>query len=328
MSFSSDEILIFATQIAFALSQPWGKNWTPREIDGCFYNHYLNPKIQEALRNIRRRHLGQEGPPWPGRFDSQDLPGEVRLASLGHYPLRTVEMLDLEYMAEQFGVNVLFFQVSYLTGMPIPFCRYAIKIHTDYLAAPIFRLDIFSRRILDRDWSSIGRAYSRWLEVLASEEHKPRVDSAVARVERGLLHDLRKQFVKQGVPHLELLAYPPFASPNVFVLTAKEHFEKEKKHLTGRGTPEVAIRAWTSYLLTKLVGTTNREAIAQINEVIGQQCGTYAMNEILGGTGGHSGGATSSGEIQFSNDKTELMERISNYDTWLAQADPSWSFIN
>jgi hypothetical protein len=51
------------------------------------------------------------------------------------------------------------------------------------------------------------------------------------------------------------------------------------------------------------------------------------MNDVLGQTRGHTAGVTSSGEIQFSNDRAQLVERIDNYDKWLAQADTSWSFI-
>jgi hypothetical protein len=172
VSISSDEILSFAKQVAFALSQSWGKNWTSREVDGCFYNHYLNPKLQHALRNIRLRHLGQEGPPLPSRFDSQGLPPGVRLSDMEQYKLRLVETLELQHMAEEFGVDNTLLHVSYLTGMPVPFCRYAVKIHTDSHFTPIFRLDIFSRRMAESDWRSIQRLYSRWLELMKSDKSK------------------------------------------------------------------------------------------------------------------------------------------------------------
>ena len=172
----------------------------------------------------------------------------------------------------------------------------------------------------------IRRAYSRNLEVLGSENLRAQIDQLVAQGDPDRLY-LRRQFIDQGVPHIEVLSYPPFASEDMFVIAAKEYFDKERDRLTGRGTPEVAIRAWTGYLLTKLVGKSNRQAIALINEVLGKQCGTYAMNQVLGDAGGHSGGATSSGEIQSSNDRAQLIERIDNYDSWLSQADPSWSFI-
>lgn len=322
MSFSLDEILSFATQIACARLQPWGKGWTTREIDGCFYYHFHNLKFNEALRNVRRCHLGQEEPPWPVRFDSQDLPWKLILASLGIRAMTLYDKLALDDIAERFGVDAGWLPATYLTGMPVPFCRYAIKIHTDNLATPIFRLDIFSRRVVHTDWSSIRQKYSIWLEVMELEKHKASVDYIVAQGERGRLHDVRGHFMEQGVPHVEILSYPPFASTRLFESAAKEYFDKEKVRLTGGGSTDVAIRAWTAYLLTELVGTTNRQAIAQTNEVLGQQCGTYAMNETLEGAEGHGGGVTSSGEIQFSRDKADLKERINYYDMWLAQADP------
>ena len=132
MSFSPDEILSFATEIAYALSQPWGKSWTPREVDGCFYYHFHNPKFEQALRNLTKRHLGQEGPPGRSRIL------EVILARYGYHPARTqVERLELDYIAEEFGVDNRYLPVTYLAGLPIPFCRYATKFHTDQDNVPI-----------------------------------------------------------------------------------------------------------------------------------------------------------------------------------------------
>jgi hypothetical protein len=321
VSFSSDEILSFATDIAYALSRPWGKSWTPREVDGCFYYHFHNPKFQRALRNVRQRHLGQEEPPWSSRIL------EVIFARYGYHPARTLdERLELDYIAEEFGVDNRYLPVTYLTGQPVPFCRYATKFHSDQDNVPILRLDIFSRSIGNDDWNLIRRAYSRSLEILESEKLRAGIDQLVARSEPGRLY-LKRQFIDQAVPHIEVLSYPPFASQGIFISAAQEYFDKEKDRLTGRGTAKVAIRAWTGYLLTKLVGKTNRQAIALTNEVLGKQCGTYTMNDVLGQTRGHTAGVTSSGEIQFSNDMAQLVERIDNYDKWLAQADTSWSFI-
>lgn len=326
MSYSSDEILSFATQIAYVLRQPWGESWTTREVDGCFYYQFHNDKLYGALENIRHRHFGQKAPPWPGRYDSRDLPPIVIRASLGIPPVRSLpELWEIDYAAEQFQVDVRYLRVAYLTGMPVPFCRYVAKMHTDQNHAPVIKLDIFSRRVSNNDWILIERIYQRYLAQLEKEELKTWVDHAQSEPSR--LQDLRGRLVEEGVPHIEILSYPPFASNSSFVRAVKEYFDKEKDRLTGRGTPEVAIRAWTGYLLTTLIEKSNRQAIMLINEVLGEQCGTYAMNQVLRDTWGHSGGVTSSGEIQFSNDRTQLIERIHNYDSWLAQADPSWSLI-
>lgn len=329
MTYSSDEILSFSTQLAFAMTLAWGKSWTSREIDGCFYNHLLNPKIKQALNNIRRRHRGKEEPPWPGRFDDPNLPEEVFQAAMGIGPARTiVEELDLTYMAEQFGVDIRFFKTSYLTGTPVPFCRYAAKAHTDTIGTPIYRLDIFSRNVVNTDWEKISQNYNNWLIDLGSEEKQTWLEGIVGRGEPGRLQDIRGLVINQGVPHIEVLSYPPFASSKLFVVSAKEHFDRERDSLTGRGTASAAIRAWTAYLLNVLVGLNSRQAILKTNDALSQQFGLYTMNDALEGAEDHTGGVTSSGESYFSGEKKDLQERINNYDSWISQADPTWSFIN
>ena len=46
---NADEIFAFAEMIIFGLSEPGGATWTQREIDGFFYNEYLNQPLQLAL---------------------------------------------------------------------------------------------------------------------------------------------------------------------------------------------------------------------------------------------------------------------------------------
>ena len=46
---NADGILAFAEIIIFGLSKPGGATWTQREIDGFFYNEYLNQPLQLAL---------------------------------------------------------------------------------------------------------------------------------------------------------------------------------------------------------------------------------------------------------------------------------------
>jgi hypothetical protein len=155
---SSDEIISFATQIAHVLTQPWGKTWTTREVDGCFYYHFHNPRLYEALDNTRRGYLGQEAPPRPGRYDSQDLHPVVISTSLGIPWVHShPELLDLDNVAEQFQVDARYLRVAYFTGMPVPFCRFAVKMHTDQTRSPIVKLDIFSRRMATSDWILIER---------------------------------------------------------------------------------------------------------------------------------------------------------------------------
>ena len=46
---NADKIFAFAEMIVFGLSKLGGATWTQREIDGFFYNEYLNQPLQLAL---------------------------------------------------------------------------------------------------------------------------------------------------------------------------------------------------------------------------------------------------------------------------------------
>ena len=50
---NADEIFSFAEMIVFGLSKPGGATWTLREIDGFFYNEYLNQPLQLALKEFQ-----------------------------------------------------------------------------------------------------------------------------------------------------------------------------------------------------------------------------------------------------------------------------------
>lgn len=62
MEHTTEDILSFSNMVSYGLSCPFGKAWTTREIDGLYYNQFLNPKFHDALRNIRQRYKGQAEP--------------------------------------------------------------------------------------------------------------------------------------------------------------------------------------------------------------------------------------------------------------------------
>jgi hypothetical protein len=48
--------------------------WTQRQIDGFFYNEFINDAVNDALRKLRKLVLLQEEPPYPCRGDYTDAP--------------------------------------------------------------------------------------------------------------------------------------------------------------------------------------------------------------------------------------------------------------
>ena len=310
---TTEDILSFSKMVSYGLSCTFGKAWTTREMDGLFYNQFLNPKLQYALRNIRQRYIRQAEPPYPWQWDSEAPRKEVVFPGRGDGALLvTPERIDFWELSEQFGVDLQYFENAYFYGTPVPFCRYAMKSHLNERGTSIFRLDIFSSKVANFDWDFIGREYDRWIEL--PRIGRTKVDTIVViRGERGPLVNIQGEFEDEGVPHLEILSCPPYASMKAFVLVAKEFFSKQKSGLPGKGKAKLAIRVWTGYLLTEYAGLNHRQAIQETNKHLGQQCGKYNMDEVLEGTGGSSGGVTSSGEIQFSGNRAELEKRIADY---------------
>ena len=66
-----DDIISFSNQLLYGFQQPWGKSWTQTEIEGFFYNDYLNTPLQNALKEARTAHLGCEEPPCQYRWDGK-----------------------------------------------------------------------------------------------------------------------------------------------------------------------------------------------------------------------------------------------------------------
>ena len=65
MTTTVDDVISFSRLILHGSSQNWGGIWTQREIDGFFYNQFLNLPLHSDIRQARRQSLGQENPPYP-----------------------------------------------------------------------------------------------------------------------------------------------------------------------------------------------------------------------------------------------------------------------
>ena len=63
-----DDIISFSEQIIYGYTQTWGRSWTQREIDGFYYNDYMNHRFQLALGRARKNRQWQQEPPQPCRW--------------------------------------------------------------------------------------------------------------------------------------------------------------------------------------------------------------------------------------------------------------------
>ena len=66
----SGNIWTFAESIFFGSQRNWGRSWTQIEIDGFFFNHFLNPDLQAALSGIREELFGDT--PFPCQWNDPD----------------------------------------------------------------------------------------------------------------------------------------------------------------------------------------------------------------------------------------------------------------
>jgi hypothetical protein len=86
-----EDFLSFARMVMHAHQQDWGQIWTQREIDGLFYNQFLNPSFQQSLLHVRRRFLNSDDPPYPCLWDSEGADG-ILIKAFGGGDLRKPEL--------------------------------------------------------------------------------------------------------------------------------------------------------------------------------------------------------------------------------------------
>ena len=67
-----EDIISFSEQIIYGSKQSWGKYWTHREIDGFFYNQFLNLPLQTAIQEARKQRLNREEAPYPCHWSSPE----------------------------------------------------------------------------------------------------------------------------------------------------------------------------------------------------------------------------------------------------------------
>ena len=60
MKLVPDEVLAFAKNILERLAAGFGENWTQREIDGFFFNEYLNPDLKKYVHMLGQALLWTE----------------------------------------------------------------------------------------------------------------------------------------------------------------------------------------------------------------------------------------------------------------------------
>lgn len=69
---SVEDIFSFARLILFGYGQEWGSGWTQVEVDGFFFNQFLNQPLQDSLREARGILFQTEDPPFPCQWNDVD----------------------------------------------------------------------------------------------------------------------------------------------------------------------------------------------------------------------------------------------------------------
>lgn len=95
---TADDIFEFAETILFGLGTPVGKTWSQREIDGFFYNQFLNRPLHLSLREARRIRMGHEEPPYPCQWNDPNAPS-LFLGPCGNGSLMRIDGPDEWHIA-------------------------------------------------------------------------------------------------------------------------------------------------------------------------------------------------------------------------------------
>ena len=67
----AEDVISFARLIFHGSEQSWGRSWHQREIDGFFYNRFLNHDLQTAIREARVNSWGREDAPYPCQWNDE-----------------------------------------------------------------------------------------------------------------------------------------------------------------------------------------------------------------------------------------------------------------
>ena len=334
---NADDIFTFAKMILFGLSEPDGEEWAQREIDGFFYNEFLNPPLQLALKEARRIRMGREDPPYPCRWNETGAQ-DMFLPPWGNGSLYRREEPEKSYLAvsypkerhrfdwmpdeligdtsllEGFAVHPSYIYNALVHGSPLPFIRVWPRWRSDPNDGPSrFQLDVYALPFGERERTWVKEVYEIFREWMYSD-HPFSPKAPDLRMGANVVAN----FHSEGPIRLEILSFEPYASPGVFVQFVKEAAREYRSKLPGKKNLSAipTIREWVVYLLTVDCKFSNRDAINEWNTRLGERLEhTYTMNDTEAGLRGQ--GVGSPGEPQFSGDKADLERRIAHYRSTL-----------
>lgn len=315
----TEDVISFARLILYGSEQSWGRSWHQREIDGLFYNHFLNPDFQTTIQGARIRSFGQEDAPYPCQWNSESAESEFvqpwgangSLDDLDEYFIggneRQVALWNVgsavNEISQHFGLQEIYLICSLVHGSPVPFKR--LYAFGDYNPPVSFRVQVYALPFHsgERNWVEwLYEDFRRWASGFAEK-----FGSEITGLENLQSGANVRADMRQNPPHLEVVAHPPFVSPKIFIQLIQEAVARHKSKIVGSASTGTVIREWTIYLLSTYCGLNNRKAISLWNESFGEAKDlqyNMANNSV-----------TNTGEQQFSRDKARLENRIEHYRT-------------
>ncbi len=342
MTATVEDVISFARLILYGSSQEWGKSWTQREIDGFFYNRFLNPPLQAAIRKARRRSLGHENPPYPCDWRSPEAPelmvepwgndgslddlGEYFLGGSGPQVAHWKLGMAVRELHEPFCLVENYLHCAMVHGTPVPFKRlYAFPEHGP--ARTLFTVVVYSLPLGPPEREEIRLRYEYFWAWVVGHRNRSRLPSHEASAITISLND-------DGPLRLEIRSDASYVSSSLFPKIIGEATKKFKSELGGSSSIESTVRTWGVYLLALECVPTNRTAIKMWNDAFGDELQMrYNFEEdpserqfdrqILRGSS-----VTTTGESHFSSDKANLESRIKHYQAAVLDRSLSPTNIN
>ena len=322
----AEEVILFAKLILYGSEQTWSGAWTQREIDGFFYNQFLNDALQTAIREARLHSFGQEDAPYPCQWDSESAESEFvqpwggigSLDDLNEYFIggneRQVALWNVgsavNEIADRFGLQEKYLICSLVHGSPVPFRR--LYAFGDYRSPVSFRVHIYALPFhsSERNWvESLYEDFRSWVRGF-SEKHGPEL-MGMENWRAGANVQID---IKMDPLHIDVISSPPLVSPRILISLIQEAIALHKTEISGSTSTDTVIREWAVYLLSTLCGLKNREAIRHWNKELGDSRNlAYNMPDEV----------TNTGEQLFSREKAKLENRIERY-----QADSGQSLVS
>ncbi len=347
MELTPDDVLFFAGNLLERVASGFGQNWTQREIDGFFFNEFLNPDLKDIIENLRRRLLGREVKPFSARYKmvhanlvglkpppAPDYPYRTHVRSLlfkGNDALPKPELI-IDYVSRRFTILPRDLRLAILSGEPIPFQSIIVSqgiTNSDAQSprsfdsqdslqqAPFCCVKIYCNVIAPEGWDFIKSTYEDLFlgTTVRFLQDQGAVDGSGWSEEIGT--NLEAELIHGHVPLLQVRSYPPFASALELENLTRRALGQYRSMLPGKSAGLQAIRAWAVYLLNEGCGLSNRQAIRLWNENLGAEHSiVYTMSEMETELQGSS--VSQAGEAHFSKDKRALELRIATYRSILA----------